>query len=121
MEDDRTIAHGVVRARLILELEFEVVQARRVVVYGSYFAAIDATITEPWPPLVRDVQVETYQCLHPVRVDGDVRNDGARHREQKGMYKVWWLWGVRRSDLCASWVNFWVNCHEKIVAQWDLW
>ena len=34
---------------------------------------------------VWDVQAETYQCLRPFRVDGDVRNDGAWHREQKGI------------------------------------
>ncbi len=71
--------------QLIVELDFEVVRAQWVVVYGSYFAAIDATIAEPWPPLVWDVQVETYQCLRPFRVDGEVRNDGARHREQNGL------------------------------------
>ncbi len=87
VEEDRTIVHGVVRTRLIVELDFEVVRARWVVVYGSYFAAIDAIIAEPWPPLVWDVQAETYQCLHPFRVDGDVRNDGARHRKQKGIVK----------------------------------
>jgi hypothetical protein len=85
VEEDRTIAHSIVRTRFIVELDFEVVRAQRVVIYGSYFAAIDATIAKPWPPLVRDVQAETYQCLRPFRVDGDVRNDGARHREQKGL------------------------------------
>ena len=46
---------------------------------------IDATIAEPWPPFVWDVQAETNQRLCPFQVDGDVWNDDARHREQKEM------------------------------------
>ena len=85
VEEDRIIAHGVVRSRLIVKLDFEEVRARRIQVCGGYFAAIAATIAEPWPPLVRDVQAETYQRLCPFRVDEDVGNDDARHREQKEM------------------------------------
>ncbi len=85
VEEDGIIAHGVVRSGLIVELDLEVVRAQQVQVFGGNFAAIDATIAEPWPPLVRDVQTETYQRLHPFRVDGDVWNDGARHHKQKGM------------------------------------
>ena len=87
VEENRIISHGVVRSRLIIELGFKVIRARQVQVYGGKFAMFEfeAAITEPWPPLVRDVQAETYQCLRPFRVDRDVWNNGARHHEQKGM------------------------------------
>ena len=85
VEEDRIISHGIVRSRLIVELDFKVIRARRVQVYGGNFAMFEVAITEPWPPLVRDVQAETYQCLSPFRADRDVWNNGARHHEQKGM------------------------------------
>jgi len=80
------IADGVVCSRLIVKLNLEVVQARQVQVYGGNFASIEtAAIVEAQPPLVPDVQVETYQCLHPFQVNGDVLDDGVRHCKQKGM------------------------------------
>ena len=64
VEEDRIISHGVVRSRLIVELDFKVIRARRVQVYGGNFAMFEVAITEP---------------------DRDVWNNGARHHEQKGM------------------------------------
>jgi hypothetical protein len=52
---------------------------------GGNFASIEVAIAEARPPLVWDVQAETYQCLHPFQVDGDMLDDGARHCKRKGM------------------------------------
>ncbi len=101
VEEDGIIAHGIVGSRLIVELDFEVARARQIQVYGGYFAAIDATITELWPPLVRDVQAETYQRLRPFRVDGGMWNDDGRHREQKEMRTRFRGCGVCREAICA--------------------
>jgi hypothetical protein len=85
VEEDGIIEHGIVCFRLIVKLDLDAVQARWVQVYGGNFASIETAIAEAWPPLVRDVYAETYQRLCPLRVDGDVLDDGARHCEQKGM------------------------------------
>jgi hypothetical protein len=48
-------------------------------------ALIEAAIVEAHPSVVRDVQAEAYQRLHPLGVDGDALDDGARHCKQRGM------------------------------------
>jgi hypothetical protein len=77
--------HGVVHSSLIVKLNLEVVQALHLQVHSSNLAMIEAAIMEARPTLVRDVQMEAYQCLHPFRVNGDVLDDGARLCKQRGI------------------------------------
>ncbi len=76
---------GIVRSRLINELDLEVVQAQCIQVYDCNMASIEAAIVKVRPPIVQDVQAEANQCLHPFRVDGDVLDDSARHCKQRRM------------------------------------
>jgi hypothetical protein len=85
VEEDRIIAHGVVLPRLIDELDLEVVQAQRVQVYDCNMALIEAAIVKVRPPIVRDIQAEANQRLHPFQVDGDELDDSARHCKQRRM------------------------------------
>ena len=80
IEEDGIIAHGVVHSKLVVELDFEVICVQRVEVNGGNSTLIEAAIDEARPPAVRDVQAEAYQCLHPFRVDGNVSDEGGRHR-----------------------------------------
>jgi len=80
VEEDGIIAHGLVRSKLVVELDFEIIRVQRIKVYGGNSTSIEAAVDEAQPPAVRDVQAEAYQCLSPFRVDGNVSDEGGRHR-----------------------------------------
>jgi len=60
VEEDRIIVHGVVRPKLVVELNFEIKCVRRVEVYGGNSTSIETVVDEARPPAVRDVQAEAY-------------------------------------------------------------
>jgi hypothetical protein len=60
VEEDGIIAHGVVRSKLVVELNFEIKCVRCVEVYGGNSTSIETVVDEARPPAVRDVQAEAY-------------------------------------------------------------
>jgi hypothetical protein len=60
VEEDGIIAHGVVRSKLVVELDFEIKCVWRVKVYGCNSTSIETVVNEAWPPAVQDVQAEAY-------------------------------------------------------------
>jgi hypothetical protein len=80
--------HGIVRSKLVVELNFELKCVWRVEVYGGNLTSIETVVDKARPPAVWDIQAEAYKCLRPFRVDGDVLDEGWRHCNQKGLLVV---------------------------------
>jgi len=60
VEKDGIIEHGIVRSKLVVELNFEIKCVRRVEVYGGNSTSIETVVDKARPPAVRDVQAEAY-------------------------------------------------------------
>ena len=55
VEEDGIIAHGVVRSKLVVKLNFEIIRVRCVEVSGGNSNSIEAAVDEVRPPAVQEV------------------------------------------------------------------